>query len=97
VAAARYTRHPAREHLLGVVCLAVLTLVLGGLGFTLGLQNAYAETFRIGADRQSVIDLGVENSLHNVTLALALLAFAGIIAAVGAWRPAPKRVRLTFP
>jgi hypothetical protein len=85
-ASIQYALRPARRQVPLMVALGLLTLISGGLGFVTGLVECLR--FLGGAPSQelSLLAFGVQESLHNVVLALLLAMLAALAASVGAWR-----------
>lgn len=74
--------------------LARVTLAAGWLGTAMGIATSahFLEKLQNKADQLQIFALGIEESLHNLVLALILQIIAGLLVAVGTLRaPAPAR------
>lgn len=83
----RYASRPESRHVPLMVSLGLFTLFAGTLGFITGVMaslNAYAGP--LASEGSPVLYLGIEESLHNVALALLMTTFSAIAASIGAWR-----------
>lgn len=78
----RHAVSPRKESLSLVVGLCVTTAVFGVLGATLGVQASIAGARGTGP----LLALGVRESLHNVTIALALVGLSAAAATIGSAR-----------
>lgn len=91
---ALYARRPTSRALRIALTWAALTLGAGALGFVTGVcaSARYLEKLP-AAEQVGIFALGIEESLHNLVLALVLALVGGLIVAAGAWRapeaPAP--------
>jgi hypothetical protein len=83
----RYATRPDSRYVPLLLTLGLFTLLAGSLGFVTGVMNllrAYAGPL---ADQgPSVLYLGLQESLHNVALALLMTTVSTIAASIGAWR-----------
>ncbi|HEX8698518.1 MAG TPA: hypothetical protein VF815_06765 [Myxococcaceae bacterium] len=87
VASIQYARRPERRYVPLMVSLGLFTLIAGGLGFITGLMVCLRHYGGSAAGHDTtLIAWGLEESLHNIVLALLLCMFAAIFASVGAWR-----------
>jgi hypothetical protein len=91
VTAIRYAIAPDAVRSLVVRRLSLLTFISGCLGFTVGCIKTFMHATELPAvELGSTVVSGIGESLHNVALALCMLAIAGIAMAVGAARRAPS-------
>ena len=81
-ASVRHALAPRKETLALVVGLCITTFVLGVLGATLGVQAS----IRGSGGGGPLLAIGVRESLHNVTVALALVGLAAAAGTVGSAR-----------
>ena len=87
VASILYARNPDRRYVPLMLSLGVFTLVAGGLGFVTGLMVCLGNYGGQAAGHDPiVIAYGLQESLHNIALALLLSMIAALFASVGAWR-----------
>jgi hypothetical protein len=85
--ALRYAIAPDAARSLLVRRLSFLTFLTGCLGFTVGVIKSFrAATETPASELGNVVVTGVGESLHNVALALVLLAITGIAMAIGTAR-----------
>lgn len=83
----QYARRPEQRYVPLMVALGLFTLIAGGLGFISGVMMCLRFYGEAGADQSpAIVALGVQESLHNVALALLLSMLAALFASVGAWR-----------
>ena len=86
VAALRHAVRPRAAATPLVVGLGVLTLVSGSLGFITGMIKSFMAIGGVGPDQRYIALIGIAESLHNVALALILIALATAAAVVGTYR-----------
>lgn len=87
VASILYARNPDRRYVPLMLSLGVFTLIAGGLGFVTGLMVCLQNYGGAQAGHDPIfIAYGLEESLHNIVLALLLSMIAALFASVGAWR-----------
>lgn len=86
VTALVYAARPERRFVPMVVATSVLTMTAGALGFVTGCIATAQYVDRVSDQRLIVV--GVGESLHNVALALVLVAFALLAVVLGALRVA---------
>ncbi len=87
ISSLRYATRPESRYVPLMITLGLFTLFAGGLGFITGVINllrAYAGP--LAGQGPSVLYLGIQESLHNIALALILTTTSAIAASVGAWR-----------
>ncbi len=95
----RYASHPESRHVPLMLTLGLFTLFAGSLGFITGVMaclSAYADPSMASAG-PTVLYLGIQESLHNVALALLLTTTAAIAASIGAWRLSRQVEAATVP
>jgi len=83
----RYATRPESRYVPLMLTLGLFTLLAGTLGFITGVINllqAYAGP--LASEGPTVLYLGIQESLHNVALALLLSTVSAIAASIGAWR-----------
>jgi hypothetical protein len=83
----RYASRPESRYVPLMLTLGLFTLFAGSLGFITGVMNllrAYAGP--LASEGPAVLYLGIQESLHNVALALLMTTASAIAASVGAWR-----------
>lgn len=90
--AIRYAVSPERRFVPLQLSLGILTLTTGGLGFVTGMIKSFMAMGDVGPDKRWLWMLGIGESLHNLALALGLVALGGIAASIGASRIARLRV-----
>jgi hypothetical protein len=94
----RYASRPDSRYVPLLLTLGLFTLFAGSLGFVTGVINllrAYAGPL---ADQgPSVLYLGIQESLHNVALALLMTTVSTIAASIGAWRLTRQARAATVP
>jgi hypothetical protein len=92
--AALYALRGERRYFSLMLSLGATTLAAGALGFCMGVVYSFRYLPEVAADKQVMVAaLGVSESLHDLLLALGLVIFTGLIAAVGALRaPAAKQL-----
>ena len=83
----RYASRPDSRYVPLMATLGLFTLFAGCLGFVTGVMTV----LRFYADMPvsegpTVLYLGIQESLHNVALALLMSTLSAIAASVGAWR-----------
>jgi hypothetical protein len=84
----RYARRPEAHHVPLMLCLGLFTLMAGALGFVTGVM-AMLRGFGTSAGDvrpEVLLSLGLQESLHNIALALLLVTLSVLAASVGAWR-----------
>jgi hypothetical protein len=87
VASVLYARNPDRRYVPLMLSLGVFTLIAGGLGFVTGLMVCLRNYSGEAAGQDPIlIAYGLQESLHNIALALLLSMIAALFASVGAWR-----------
>ena len=93
-AAALHALRPAERTLRLAGVLGAVTLAAGWLGAATGVCASARYLEKVPKDLQvSIFALGIEESLHNVVLALILFVVAGLLVAVGVVRaPSPRPV-----
>jgi hypothetical protein len=94
----RYASRPDSRYVPLMLTLGLFTLLAGSLGFITGVINllrAYAGPL---ADQgPTVLYIGIQESLHNVSLALLLTTASSIAASIGAWRLTRQTQAATVP
>jgi hypothetical protein len=87
-AAGRYALSPQPGRILVVVCLGVMTLLSGSLGFITGVIRtlSMATSGKLPEPVGTIAAAGLGESLNNVGLALVLLILASIATTIGAVR-----------
>jgi hypothetical protein len=83
----RYASRPESRYVPLLLTLGLFTLLAGGLGFvtgTINLLGAYAGP--LASEGPAVLYLGIQESLHNVALALLMTTTSTLVASIGAWR-----------
>jgi len=87
VASILYARNPDRRYVPLMLSLGVFTLIAGGLGFVTGLMVCLRNYGGPAAGQDPIVIVyGLQESLHNIALALLLGMIAALFASVGAWR-----------
>jgi hypothetical protein len=90
VASIQYARRPERRYVPLLLTLGIFTLLAGTLGTITGFMACLGYYASPAGGHEPldplVIALGVQESLHNVALALMLSTLAAVFASVGAWR-----------
>jgi uncharacterized membrane protein len=87
VASALYAFRPERRFARLSLVLGLLTVAAGALGTVTGLCNTFLYLQKVEhAEQLGIMALGMQESLHNVILALVLVILAGIAACVGVLR-----------
>jgi hypothetical protein len=86
-----YAVRPERRFVPLLVSSGLLTLFAGGLGFVTGVIKSFGAIDGEPPDRRWIALLGVGESLHNIGLALVLVVFACLAAALGGLRVALNR------
>lgn len=82
-----YVLRPERRHAGLVVALGATTLGSGTLGFCLGLMMTFRYLGQVEPiDQLKIAGMGVEESLHNLVLALILIVLSSMLASIGAFR-----------
>ena len=90
VTAVRYAIAPDAARALVVRRLSLLTFIAGCLGFSIGCIKTFMYAGQLpAADLGSVVVSGIGESLHNIALALCLLAIGGLAMVIGAARRTP--------
>lgn len=86
--AVRYAVRPERRFVPLLVCLGIVTLLAGALGFVTGFIKMMdgATSGRWPGPEHVVAMVGLGESLHNVALALLLTMFAALAATIGAFK-----------
>lgn len=83
----RYASRPESRFVPLMLTLGLFTLFAGALGFITGIMNLLrAYTGPLASEGPAVLYLGIQESLHNVSLALLLTTASTIAASIGAWR-----------
>ncbi len=98
VTCVRYANRPESRHVPLMLTLGLFTLFAGGLGFVTGvitMLGAYAGP--LAEHGPVVLYLGIQESLHNVALALLLTTTSTLAASVGAWRLARQAQAAAVP
>lgn len=96
-ACVRYARRPESRYVPLMLCLGLFTLLAGALGFISGVITVLkAITGPLADAGPSVLYIGIQESLHNVALALLLTTLSALVASVGAWRLS-QQVRAEAP
>ena len=86
-AAAMYLLRPERRRVALPVCLGLLTLGSGLLGFTTGMVNTLRYIQKVPPGEQLQIGaLGAAESANNLVLALIFVVLAALLASIGAFR-----------
>jgi hypothetical protein len=83
----RYASRPDSRYVPLMVTLGLFTLFAGCLGFVTGVMTVlrfYGGP--LAGEGPTVLYLGIQESLHNVALALLMSTVSAIAASVGAWR-----------
>jgi len=85
--AMRYAADPHKRWIPLQLALGILTLVTGALGFVTGLIASATHLGGVEPSRVvQIFAIGFGESLHNVGLALTMLALSAMVASVGAAR-----------
>jgi hypothetical protein len=83
-----YVLRPSARYRRLVSALGVVTFAAGLLGTATGISTSAHYIERVEPIKQlEIFALGIDESLHNVVLALVLVVIAGLITAVGSLRP----------
>ena len=83
----RYATRPESRYVPLMITLGLFTLFAGTLGFITGVMNCLRGfDVPMPSDGPNVLYLGIQESLHNVALALLLTTASAIAASIGAWR-----------
>lgn len=82
----RYARSPDPRSMSLMIALGSLTLASGALGFVMGMIKSLSAVQEVGPDMRWIWLIGTAESLHNIALALALIAMMALAASVGALR-----------
>jgi hypothetical protein len=90
VSAVRYAANPRRELLALVIGFGVATVIMGAFGTALGVQMSARYIGEVDASRRWIFLLGLQESLNNLTVALAVAGLDALIATGGAWRMARR-------
>jgi hypothetical protein len=91
--ALRYAFEPSQRWVPLQIALGILTVTMGGLGFVAGLIMTTTHVSGLEAGKVNQIALeGFGESLNNLSLALACVALAALLASVGTARAMPKEV-----
>ncbi len=94
----RYASRPESRYVPLMITLGLFTLFAGTLGFVSGVMTclrAYAGP--LANEGSIVLYLGIEESLHNIALALLLTTSSAIAASMGAWRLSRQVQAATVP
>ena len=85
--AALYARRPTARGFRMAAAWAALTVGAGALGFVTGVAASARFLERVAAqDQVKIFALGIEESLHNLVLALVMFLVGALVVAVGTWR-----------
>lgn len=82
----RYAVKPERRLVPLLVSLGLVTLMSGGLGFSLGLIKSFGAMGEVVPESRWIWMIGTSEALNNVALALILALIGGLAASVGALR-----------
>jgi hypothetical protein len=88
VLAARYARRPSRPLLEIVIGSSIATMLMGFLGFVLGIQASARTIGQVAADERWIFLIGVKESLNNVVAALVMVLIVSLLATAGRYRSA---------
>lgn len=91
--AIRYALDGQRELWVVIVGLGVATLLVGAFGTALGIQASARYIGDVLPERRWIFVLGVQESLHNLTAALAFAIVDALLLTRGAWRSAQHLFR----
>ncbi|PTL85604.1 hypothetical protein [Vitiosangium sp. GDMCC 1.1324] len=94
----RYASRPESRYVPLMLTLGLFTLFAGGLGFITGVISLLrAYTGPLAGEGPTVLFIGIQESLHNIALALLMTTTSAIAASVGAWRLSRQVQSATVP
>jgi hypothetical protein len=94
----RYATRPESRYVPLMITLGLFTLFAGTLGFVSGVITCLRGYAGPLANVESIVlYLGIEESLHNVALALLLTTTSALAASIGAWRLSRQVRAATVP
>ncbi|MFL5353293.1 hypothetical protein [Archangium sp.] len=94
----RYASRPESRYVPLMITLGLFTLFAGTLGFITGVMSCLRGfDVPMPSEGPNVLYLGIQESLHNVALALLMTTASALAASIGAWRLSRQAQAATVP